>query len=286
VSEDARAVGRGIGTTISAGAAHFLERQRVAVASSADRQGRVWASFLTGPPGFARSVDPEILWLSARPHPGDPVRENLKSAAPAGILVFDARTRQRMRFNGRGVFREEGLFVNVAQVYGNCPKYIQLRGEEPDGPEVAAEPTVTTRALHSGQSARIEASDTFFIASVHPEAGADASHRGGLPGFVRVESPDRTSFPDYPGNAMFNTLGNLLVNPRAGLLFVDFTNGDVLQLTGRACVHAEDRRVTFEIDEARETRHASSLRLRLLEYSRSHAALDTSHDEPRRHLNP
>ena len=178
-----------------------------------------------------------------------------------------------MRFNGRGVLVDGGLFVTIAQAYGNCPKYIQLRREEPDRPDFAKGPAVTARALSFRQSARIEGSDTFFIASLHPTAGADASHRGGLPGFVRVETNHRLSFPDYQGNAMFNTLGNLLVNPKAGLLFADFTTGDVLQLTGRARFDPGDRRVTFDIDETRETAQAFSLRLRFVEYSRSNPPL-------------
>jgi ferredoxin-NADP reductase len=62
----------------------------------------------------------------------------------------------------------------------------------------------------------------------------DASHRGGDPGFVRVESETRISFPDYAGNNHFNTIGNLVLDPRVGLLFVDFSTGGMLQLTGRA----------------------------------------------------
>ena len=97
-----------------------------------------------------------------------------------------------------------------------------------------------------------------------------------LPGFMRVETSRRLSFPDYPGNAMFNTLGNLLVNPLAGLLFADFATGDLLQLTGRARLDAIDRRVTFDIDEARETARAFSLRMRFVEYSRSNPPLGAS----------
>src|SRR6185436_2252846 len=145
-------------------------------------------------------------------HKGDPLAENLKAAGPAGVLVIDPSTRGRMRFNGRGNLLDEGLFVNVTQVYGNCPKYIQRRREEPDGPAVIDEAASITRTLDSRQRAWIGSADTFFIGSLHPEAGADASHRGGLAGFIRVEGPARLSFPDYRGNAMFNTLGNLLVN--------------------------------------------------------------------------
>jgi predicted pyridoxine 5'-phosphate oxidase superfamily flavin-nucleotide-binding protein len=276
VRDDAEAVGRGLAGTISPAVGRFLSRQRIALASSADQDQRIWVSLLTGRSGFARAIDSRMLWIEADPHPSDPLIGNLRTAAPTGVLVIDPSTRQRMRFNGRGVLVDGGLFVTVAQVYGNCPKYIQLRHEEPNPANTAAGATVMARTLSLRQIAWIERSDTFFIASVHPTAGADASHRGGLPGFVRVEANDRLSFPDYQGNAMFNTLGNLLVNPKAGLLFADFTTGDVLQLTGRARADAFDRRVTFDINEARETAHAFSLRLRFVEYSRSNPPLDPS----------
>lgn len=276
VRDDAEMVGRALGDTISSAARRFLSRQRIALVSSADHDQRVWASLLTGPSGFARAIDSRLLWIAAEPHPKDPLTGNLGTAALTGVLVIDPETRQRMRFNGRGVLVDGGLFVTVTQAYGNCPKYIQLRREEPDPPEVAKGPTVAAQALSPRQSAWIVGSDTFFIASLHPTAGADASHRGGLPGFVRVETNHRLSFPDYQGNAMFNTLGNLLVNPLAGLLFADFTAGDVLQLTGRARLDPVDRRVTFDIDEVRETANAFSLRMRFVEYSRSNPPLGSS----------
>lgn len=56
------------------------------------------------------------------------------------------------------------------------------------------------------------------------------SHRGGKPGFVRVEADGTLTMPDFVGNYFFNTLGNLVVNPRAGLLCIDFDNGDLLYL--------------------------------------------------------
>ena len=79
----------------------------------------------------------------------------------------------------------------------------------------------------------LEAADTFFIASTGGEYGVDVSHRGGPPGFVGVEGATLT-VPDYQGNRYFNTLGNLMLDPRAALLVVGFDSGDVLELRGRA----------------------------------------------------
>jgi predicted pyridoxine 5'-phosphate oxidase superfamily flavin-nucleotide-binding protein len=267
LAEEASSVGGIIARDVTPAIARFLARQRLAVAASLDAGGRVWASLLTGPPGFLAPAGPQRLRIAAAPIAGDPLGENLGAGGrPAlGLVVLDPRTRQRMRVNGTGRLDDHGVEIDIRQVYGNCPKYIQLRESEADVPPAPSAPRVAT-SLDARQRGWIAAADTLFIASFHPEGGADASHRGGRPGFVRILAPDRLAFPDYPGNAMFNTLGNLVEYPRAGLLFVDFTSGDVLQLAGTARVE-EDRTVVFDIEEARETRAASPLRFRLLEYS-------------------
>jgi hypothetical protein len=172
-----------------------------------------------------------------------------------------------LRFNGRGLLLPDGVFLLVDEVYGNCPRYIQKRrlsGENAVYPVTLRHSTSLdgrTRALVAG-------ADTFFIASAHPGGGADASHRGGRPGFVRVLDETTLEFPDYPGNNMYNTLGNLLGHPRAGLLFVDFETGDTVQLTGRADVLWEPATaVRVTIEEVLETLGACSLRFELVEPS-------------------
>ena len=81
----------------------------------------------------------------------------------------------------------------------------------------------------------IRRADTFFLGTTHPERGRDASHRGGPPGFVRVDGNDLW-WPDYPGNNMFNSFGNLAVEPTAALLFVDFPTGNTVYLSGTAAI--------------------------------------------------
>jgi uncharacterized protein len=265
VADEARAVGRGVGRTVTPPVERFLARQRLAVAASLDGEGRVWASLLAGPAGFLSAADPGHLRLAVWPIPGDPLTANLAARPELGLLVIDPQTRQRMRFNGSARLSADGLSVDLQQVYGNCPQYIQLREAEADG-VVAPEPPRVTSRLDARARATIGNADTLVIASFHPEGGADASHRGGFPGFVRVVGDDRLVFPDYSGNNMFNTLGNLVGYPRAGLLFVDFTTGDVLQVTARAKVEP-DFEVRLDVDEVRETRAASPLRFRLVEYS-------------------
>jgi uncharacterized protein len=268
VRAEAGRVGRIIGPDLSPAFERFLLRQRLAVAAARDTAGRVWASLLTGPAGFIAPAGRRRMNVGADPVPGDPLADVLtdEGGSSVGLVVLDPTTRQRIRVNGvADATDEKGLLITIAQAYGNCPKYIQLRAAEPDA-TVSPGPTQVARTLDGQQQSWIASADTLFIGSFHPEGGADASHRGGRPGFVRVLGPDRLAFPDYPGNAMFNTLGNLVEYPRAGLLFVDFRTGDVLQVTGRATV-GDDRTVTLDVEEVRETLAASPLRYRLVEYS-------------------
>jgi uncharacterized protein len=211
---------------------------------SLDTQGRPWAAMLAGPPGFAVSPDPRILIVDAAPVPA-PFGAALAVGAPVGLLGIELATRRRNRMNGRILAASGTAFaVGVDQSFGNCPQYIQARDVVATTPQ-AAHGSREEGSLLSGQAAAlVRAADTFFIASASAHAGADKavegvdiSHRGGKPGFVRVTEQDGTTVltaPDFRGNNAFNTFGNLAVNPRAGLLFLDFASGGLLSLTGRA----------------------------------------------------
>ncbi len=228
---------RGMRAELPEPARAFLADQRLLILSATDADGRAWASPLHGAPGFARAVAPDVLAIAARPHAGDPLASVLAAGpAPVGLLAIEPRTRRRMRVNGIATPTAEGLQVHTRQVYSNCPKYIARR--EPAAATVArAEPPAAERrdALAPGDLALIRAADTFFIATAGPGAARDASHRGGSPGFVTA-GPDSLSFPDYGGNAMYMTLGNLHADPAAGLLFVDWGSGAALQVSGRAAI--------------------------------------------------
>lgn len=273
LAEEAEAVGRIVGDSISRAAADFLRGQRLAIAASLDESGRPWASVLSGPAGFLRTLDTRRLHVAAVPAADDPLASNLRVRPELGLLVIDPQTRRRMRVNGQASLSDDGVLVRTDEVYGNCPKYIQrrrLRGEV-ERPRGA---TLRASVLDARQQAWIARADTLFIASFHPDSGADASHRGGLPGFVRVENDRRIALPDYPGNAMFNTLGNLHEYPRVGLLFLDFANGDTLQLTGRAELSLQPARaLAVEVDEVRETAGGHRLAWDLVEYSPSNPGL-------------
>ena len=200
-----------------------------------DAQGNPWASILEGPVGFAHSPAPALLQLDRLPASDDPAQ--LQAGAAIGMLGIELHTRRRNRLNGRvGALDDHGLSVEVEQAFGNCPQYIQLRQFE----TVPLADPATRKAQHldgldDAAKAVIESADTFFIASyveVDNARSVDVSHRGGQAGFVKIDG-DCLTVPDFAGNLHFNTLGNLLLNPRAGLLFIDFKTGDLLQLTGR-----------------------------------------------------
>jgi predicted pyridoxine 5'-phosphate oxidase superfamily flavin-nucleotide-binding protein len=270
-------LGNGLATHLEPRLAPFLALQTWVLLAGLDHAGRVWVSLLNGPPGFLRVDDVETLRIEAQLSPGDPLGESFQSQNEIGLLVLDAQTRRRQRINGRARWVGEGsLEVKTREVYGNCPKYIQRREVTSDVRSEATE-AERGRSLQAEHRTLIERADTFFIGSMHVDAGVDCSHRGGLPGFVRVLDGQRIAFPDYAGNNMFQTLGNLLLDGRAGLLFLDFETGATLQLTGKARLDWDPQRlkswpgaqrlIEFEVIEVIRRCVGSPLRGRLIEYS-------------------
>jgi predicted pyridoxine 5'-phosphate oxidase superfamily flavin-nucleotide-binding protein len=86
----------------------------------------------------------------------------------------------------------------------------------------------------------IERCSMFFAATADADGVPDCSYKGGLPGFVRVIDEHTLAFPDYDGNGMYRSWGNLLVNPNVGLLFIDFENPKRIRVNGTASVSADD----------------------------------------------
>ncbi|GAA4858316.1 pyridoxamine 5'-phosphate oxidase family protein [Kitasatospora terrestris] len=270
VADRADHVGRSIGSTIPAVAARFLTERRMLVVGAADREGRLWATALTGEPGFLRAADASTLTVAARPAPGDPLAEALASPAEVGTIALDPANRRRMRLNGRAAPTAEGFTVAAAQVYANCPKYIQRRTPAPSPAHPGGATATATDRLSTGQQLAVSTADTFFVASAGPDGRVDASHRGGNPGFVRVLGPDRLRWPEYAGNAMYNTLGNLELGPSAGLLLPDWETGGSLLLTGRATVDWSDPgapAVDYAVDRVVELAHATALTWSAPEFS-------------------
>ena len=247
----------------------FFAQLPMLTIGSVDECGRPWASILAGKPGFARAMDPLTLDVAARPVYGDPLNKALIEGADIGALGLNFETRGRFRVNGRiGHLREDAFEIRVRQAFPNCPQYIQARDHDLGHDiETIGEKKAVRRGdvLDRTEAAMIAGSDTLFIASQFSEGddvwrhGVDVSHRGGKPGFVIVAHESLLLFPDYAGNCMFSSLGNIQVDPRCGLLFIDFDTGDTLQLTGEAEILWEpehvcrfpgaERVVSFQVEE-------------------------------------
>lgn len=212
------------------------------VVSARDDNGRPWATLLSGPQGFVASPDPRHLVIQARPIPGDALENAFLADADVGILGIELATRRRNRVNGRvAAVGADAITFVVDQSFGNCPQYIRER-EWRRVDEALPTEAIRDYGLTAEQREWIEAADTFFIASGYrgdgesPTFGMDVSHRGGDRGFIQIMGNKRLRFPDYAGNNHYNTIGNLILDPRAGYLFIDFETGSLLQLTGNAFI--------------------------------------------------
>jgi predicted pyridoxine 5'-phosphate oxidase superfamily flavin-nucleotide-binding protein len=204
---------------------------------------------LSGRPGFLSVPDPRTLHVTAAAAASDPAALGLEDGDAVGLLGIQLETRRRNRVNGSVRRREaSGFDVAVEHSFGNCDKYITVRQHS-----FARDPfarveieTLKSEALNGRMTRMIREADTLFVASyLDPEDGrrqVDVSHRGGEAGFVRVGGDGTIEIPDFAGNSFFNTLGNILENPKCGLLVVDFEKGDLLHLSG-------DGEVVFDAPE-------------------------------------
>lgn len=263
----------------------FYEQLPFIVAGGIDEQGNPWASILEGSPGFMHSPDPRQLLIRTKPAAGDPLLECLLEGAAIGLLGIELHTRRRNRMNGQLHLQEDGAFaVQVGHAFGNCPQYIQDRAFSFAQPPGQAYTGAVERLSGLDAAARefIVAADTFFVASYfpgdadNPSPQVDVSHRGGKPGFVRVDG-DTLTIPDFAGNMHFNTLGNLLVHPKAGLVFIDFASGDMLQLSGSteiqftgediAAFQGAERLWRFRVERVVRRRAVLALRWQLRDFS-------------------
>ena len=230
---------RVIQDSIIKGALRFLNQLPMAVVGSLGQEENVWASIFIGTPGFMQAEDDRTVTfdlIHIMPNSEDPFWTNINGNPRVGMLAIELASRRRLRINGT-ITRVSStvLQLHVEESYPNCPKYIQKRHLtlSPNGFDLAPFSSAQGEELGPHQRTLITKADTFFVASVHPERGVDASHRGGHPGFVTILDNRTLRIPDYLGNSMFNTLGNFTANPRAGLIFPDFESGRTLQVIGR-----------------------------------------------------
>lgn len=266
---------------------HFFGKLPFLVLGSTDADGWPWASIVSGRPGFLNSPHDTRLDIDGWPLPDDPLAEALRIGAQIGAVGIELSTRRRNRVNATVGHVEQGkIGLDVVQSFGNCPQYIQTQDVEfIRDPDAAIERRKAERfsELDPQATKTIEVANSFYVASATPGTsgtmaqGADVSHRGGRPGFVRIDG-NSLLVPDFPGNNFFNTLGNFILNPRAGLLFPDFETGDLLMLTGRvevlseehpdiALFHGASRGWRFTLHQGLRLYDALPFRAKLLEYS-------------------
>ncbi len=238
VEQIAARTGRVITDRIPNGALKFIDKQPMVIVSSQDDEKNIWTSMLAGKPGFLTAVDEQNVKIDLPAIVSsklDPFWENIRKCPKVGMLFIELATRRRLRVNGIVSISGENIHVSVEQAYPNCPKYIQRREIEVVGTNGNFSGSkITGTSLAKDLKSWIENSDTFFVGSSDGKDNLDASHRGGSPGFVQIVDDNTLKIPDYPGNSMFNTLGNFMSNPKAGLMFVDFKEGKTLQLAGEA----------------------------------------------------
>ena len=241
------------------------------VVGTIDAVGQPIAMLAVGEPGFASSPHAKALRITIdQAH-----AKAFEIGADIGVLGIDLATRRRNRVNGviSSVGRDH-VELGVTQAYGNCPKYIRMR-RCAKAPTSLGLPVSESNVLGAAERTIIDATDTFFIVSAFgsgkkdPSHGVDASHRGGEPGFVRIEDERTLVVPDFVGNSAFNTLGNLLLEPRCSLLFLDFATGTTLEIAAQADIIWEgndvasiagaQRLVRFRVTRARRVECALPL---------------------------
>lgn len=233
-------VGRALHANIPYSGRMFLPEQTTLAVASADQEGAIWASVLFGAPGMASANDDgSQLHLDLRStvvSPQDSFWQNIGQQPRLGILGIDLLTRRRLRVNGLvGVYSNDRLVVVVDEAFPNCPKYIQRRKLVSGRPQATSHFDMKLGSKMTAQQIElVHGADTMFVASVNKRTGLDVSHRGGPTGFIEVIGDRRLRIPDYAGNSMFQTLGNIHTDSRAGIAIIDFASSSMLQLAGSA----------------------------------------------------
>lgn len=246
--------------------ANHLQIAPLIAIGTLDNDGRPWTTLWGGESGLARPLgggiigirtpvpgryDPIVEALVGKQATGEVVREEGKGRMVSGLTI-DLEKRKRVKMYGRmvaGAFlsREDEalgteetiaeiqLVLKIEQSLGNCPKYLNRKHVVP----LVSQPELFDFSPHLSQRALalLEKADLFFLSSSNHDKDMDTNHRGGPPGFLRVVSNEHSGavivWPEYSGNRLYQTLGNLVLNPLAGLCIPDFDTGDMLYFTGK-----------------------------------------------------
>lgn len=265
----------------------FIQEQHMVVVGSIDYKNRPWASLIFGTPGFLTADETQIKINRSNMvnNDVDIFWQNIINQNDVGLLVIELSSRRRMRANGKIAHVDSSqVCVDVETSYPNCPKYIQRRHTQSSDSwkNKIAKRVGQDKKLIMNQIELINKADTMFVASQHPTAGVDVSHRGGNPGFMKVLNDQTIRIPDYFGNSMYNTLGNFVSNPVAGIIIPNFDTGSILQLTGSVQIHWDMNDEVLETD--RTSRYWDFTVIELMEYQNAVPTdwelLDTSQFNP------
>ena len=264
----------------------FFSQLPFVVASARDHQGLPWVTLLADDSGFIHSPDSTHLHFSTSLIKGDALEDAFVEGTEIGLIGIELDSRRRNRASGTIEKHDDGgITFAVSQSYGNCPQYISERDWRYVGVDDKQTLVTQHQYLTPAMQTWIRRADTLFLASGHPKQdeqerasfayGMDASHRGGPVGFVTILNDHQLVIPDYSGNNFFNTLGNLLLDPLIGVLFIDFERGSLLQLSGRASIDWESEKIrehqgalrllTIDIDKIVQLDGVLPLRWRLPE---------------------
>ncbi len=265
----------------------LLETLPFIVVGSVNSNQQPSASILFGSQGFIQSPDETTMQVEATLTSGDPLRDNLRMGSPLGFLAIDFETRRRNRLTGKITRTDQnGFAIKVDQSFGNCPQYIQSRTSsaitDKEGTSNAGE--ITTPLSHSELTKRLSSADTFFVASSYfkdqgdRKHGVDVSHRGGKAGFMKLAG-NILKFPDFSGNHHYNTFGNIVLNPKVGIVVPDFDTGDMLYIEGTADIiwsgpevdafEGAERLVTVQITKSTLVERAMPMTWKFNDYSPS-----------------
>ena len=276
--------GQAISNSIIEGALKFISEQEYVVVSTTNDQKNVWTSILSGDRGFMTAPNPKTILIEKDKSDidnNDYFWRTIQKNKKIGMLIIELASRRRIRVNGT-ISKLDSRYVkiNVNEAYPNCMKYIQRRHivNRQKWNETINTEISKGIALNQLQQELIKKSDTFFIGTANPKGHLDTSHRGGQPGFVDLIDDKTIRVPDYKGNSMFNTFGNLMLNDHAGVVFWDFDNGKVLQMTGKAKIHWDNpgtEKVTtgtgrfweFTLEKWKEQKLGRELTWEFLDYS-------------------
>jgi uncharacterized protein len=232
--------GRAITNKIIPGAINFIEKLPFAIASSRNEVGEIFVSFLSGSEGFIMVISDSLIEIDVElisSNLNDQFWRNAQLGQQIGFLFIEPLTRRRYRLNGKIYSTDKKIQVAVEQAYPNCPKYIQKRSFTRVEKHFYRGSIIQGHELTSDLISLVKSADCVFVGSADRSGSMDASHRGGLPGFIHITDPVTLIIPDYPGNGMYNTLGNFVTNPNAGILVLDHESKRTLQLIGEAQLH-------------------------------------------------